>query len=227
MVPKHQTMNKLEQLKSMTQVVADTGDLDAMAQYQPQDATTNPSLLLKAADLARYQPLLLEAQRWGREQGGSPVSRAAAAGDYLAVSIGLEIQNIVPGRVSTEVDARLSFDREATIARARRLIDLYENRGSNRNRVLIKIAATWEGIQAARELERENINCNLTLLFGFAQAVAVPRAGFISFRPLSGAYSTGIWRQPGSRRSRRTRTPASCRLPESTIITNSTATTPR
>lgn len=179
-------MNKLEQLKSMTQVVADTGDLDAMAQYQPQDATTNPSLLLKAADLARYQPLLLEAQRWGREQGGSPVSRAAAAGDYLAVSIGLEIQNIVPGRVSTEVDARLSFDREATIARARRLIDLYENRGSNRNRVLIKIAATWEGIQAARELERENINCNLTLLFGFAQAVACAQSGIYLISPFVG-----------------------------------------
>lgn len=179
-------MNKLEQLKSMTQVVADTGDLDAMAQYQPQDATTNPSLLLKAADLARYQPLLLEAQRWGREQGGSPVSRAAAAGDYLAVSIGLEIQNIVPGRVSTEVDARLSFDREATIARARRLIDLYENRGSNRNRVLIKIAATREGIQAARELERENINCNLTLLFGFAQAVACAQSGIYLISPFVG-----------------------------------------
>lgn len=179
-------MNKLEQLKSMTQVVADTGDLDAMAQYQPQDATTNPSLLLKAADLARYQPLLLEAQRWGREQGGSPVSRAAAAGDYLAVSIGLEIQNIVPGRVSTEVDARLSFDREATIARARRLIDLYENRGSNRNRVLIKIAATWEGIQAACELERENINCNLTLLFGFAQAVACAQSGIYLISPFVG-----------------------------------------
>lgn len=179
-------MNKLEQLKSMTQVVADTGDLDAMAQYQPQDATTNPSLLLKAADLARYQPLLLEAQRWGREQGGSPVSRAAAAGDYLAVSIGLEIQNIVPGRVSTEVDARLSFDREATIARARRLIDLYENRGSNRNRVLIKIATTWEGIQAARELERENINCNLTLLFGFAQAVACAQSGIYLISPFVG-----------------------------------------
>jgi len=179
-------MNKLEQLKSMTQVVADTGDLDAMVQYQPQDATTNPSLLLKAADLARYQPLLDEAQRWGREQGGSPESRAAAAGDYLAVSIGLEIQNIVPGRVSTEVDARLSFDRDATIARARRIIDLYESRGSNRSRVLIKIASTWEGIQAARELEQENINCNLTLLFGFAQAVACAENGIYLISPFVG-----------------------------------------
>ncbi len=179
-------MNKLEQLKSMTQVVADTGDLDAMQQYQPQDATTNPSLLLKAADLPRYQPLLDEAQRWGREQGGSPASRATAAGDYLAVSIGLEIQNIVPGRVSTEVDARLSFDRDATIARARRIIDLYENRGSSRNRVLIKIASTWEGIQAARELEQENINCNLTLLFGFAQAVACAESGVYLISPFVG-----------------------------------------
>ncbi len=179
-------MNKLDQLKSMTQVVADTGDLDAIVQYQPEDATTNPSLLLKAADLPRYQPLLDDAQRWGREQGGSPASRAAAACDYLAVSIGLEIQNIVPGRVSTEVDARLSFDRDATIARARRLIDLYESRGSNRNRVLIKIASTWEGIQAARELEKESINCNLTLLFSFAQAVACAEAGVYLISPFVG-----------------------------------------
>lgn len=183
---RHRNMNKLEQLKSMTQVVADTGDLDAMVQYQPQDATTNPSLLLKAADLPRYQPLLDEAQRWGREQGGSPASRAAAACDYLAVSIGLEIQKIVPGRVSTEVDARLSFDREATVARARRLIDLYESRGSNRNRVLIKIASTWEGIQAARELEQDNINCNLTLLFSFAQAVACADSGAYLVSPFVG-----------------------------------------
>jgi len=179
-------MNKLDQLKSMTQVVADTGDLDAIIQYQPQDATTNPSLLLKAADLPRYQPLLQEAQLWGREQGSSPVSRAAAACDYLAVSIGLEIQQSIPGRVSTEVDARLSFDCDATIARARRLVELYEARGSNRDRVLIKIASTWEGIQAARELEGEGINCNLTLLFGFAQAVACAEAGVYLISPFVG-----------------------------------------
>jgi transaldolase len=179
-------MNKLDQLKSMTQVVADTGDLDAITQYQPQDATTNPSLLLKAADLPRYQPLLETAQRWGHRQGGSPGARAAAACDYLAVSIGLEIQNIVPGRVSTEVDARLSFDCEATIARARRLIELYESRGSNRSRVLIKIASTWEGIQAARELEKDEIKCNLTLLFGFAQAVACAEAGVYLISPFVG-----------------------------------------
>ncbi len=179
-------MNKLDQLKSMTQVVADTGDLDAISQYQPQDATTNPSLLLKAADLPRYQPLLDEAQRWGREQGGSPASMAGAACDYFAVSIGLEIQKLIPGRVSTEVDARLSFDRAATISRARRLIELYESRGSNRNRVLIKIASTWEGIEAARELEQDGINCNLTLLFGFSQAVACADAGVYLISPFVG-----------------------------------------
>ena len=179
-------MNKLDQLKSMTQVVADTGDLDAISLYQPQDATTNPSLLLKAADLPRYQPLLEEAQRWGREQGGNPATMAGAACDYLAVSIGLEIQQTIPGRVSTEVDARLSFDREATIARARRIIDLYENRGSHRSRVLIKIASTWEGIQAASELEREGINCNLTLLFSFAQAAACAEAGVFLISPFVG-----------------------------------------
>ena len=179
-------MNKLDQLKSMTLVVADTGDLDAIGQYQPQDATTNPSLLLKAAELPRYQPLLDEAQAFGRKQGGSPSGRAAAACDYLAVSIGLEIQQIIPGRVSTEVDARLSFDLEGTMARARRIIELYENRGSHRDRVLIKIASTWEGIQAARELEKEGINCNLTLLFSFAQAVACAEAGVFLISPFVG-----------------------------------------
>ena len=179
-------MNKLDQLKSMTQVVADTGDVDAIIQYQPQDATTNPSLLLKAADLPRYQPLLDEAQLWGRDQGASPAARAAAACDYLAVSIGLEIQQSIPGRVSTEVDARLSFDRDATVARAHSLIDLYESRGSHRDRVLIKIASTWEGIQAAGELEKQGINCNLTLLFGFAQAVACAEVGAYLISPFVG-----------------------------------------
>jgi len=179
-------MNKLDQLKSMTQVVADTGDLDAIIQYQPQDATTNPSLLLKAADLPRYQPLLDEARQWALDQESHPGARAGAACDYLAVSIGLEIQKTIPGRISTEVDARLSFDREATVARARRLIDLYESRGSDKSRVLIKIASTWEGIQAAAELEREGINCNLTLLFSFAQAVACADAGAYLISPFVG-----------------------------------------
>ena len=179
-------MNKLDQLKSMTQVVADTGDLDAIIQYQPQDATTNPSLLLKAADLPRYQPLLDEARKWAQDQESDPAARAGAACDYLAVSIGLEIQQTIPGRVSTEVDARLSFDRAATVARARRLIDLYESRGSDKSRVLIKIASTWEGIQAAAELEKEGINCNLTLLFSFAQAVACGDAGAYLISPFVG-----------------------------------------
>ena len=190
-------MNKLEQLKSMTQVVADTGDIDAIVQYQPQDATTNPSLLLKAADLPRYQPLLDEAQRYGRDHGGGPAAMAAAACDYFAVSIGLEIQQIVPGRVSTEVDARLSFDRAATIARARRLIDLYESRGGHRSRVLIKIASTWEGIQAAAELEREDINCNLTLLFSFAQAAACAENGVYLISPFVGRILDWHLRQSG------------------------------
>ena len=179
-------MNKLDQLKSMTQVVADTGDLDAIIQYQPQDATTNPSLLLKAADLPRYQPLLDEARKWALDQESHPAARAGAACDYLAVSIGLEIQQTIPGRISTEVDARLSFDRAATVARARRLIDLYESRGSDKSRVLIKIASTWEGIQAAAELEKEGINCNLTLLFSFAQAVACADAGAYLISPFVG-----------------------------------------
>ena len=184
MLLKQPEMNKLDQLKAMTQVVADTGDLDAIIQYQPQDATTNPSLLLKAAALPRYQPLLEEARDWGRAQQDD--NNAAAACDYLAVSIGLEIQNSIPGRVSTEVDARLSFDREATIAKARRLIELYESRGSSRERVLIKIASTWEGIQAARELEADGINCNLTLLFNFAQAVSCAEAGVYLISPFVG-----------------------------------------
>ncbi len=179
-------MNKLEQLKTMTLVVADTGDFEAMKKYQPEDATTNPSLLLKAAAMPQYQELLQQAQSWGHEQGGSAQMRAAAAGDYFAISIGLEIHKSIPGRVSTEVDARLSFDRDATIARARKIINLYEKRGSPRERVLIKIASTWEGIQAARELEQEGINCNLTLLFGFAQAVACAEAGVFLISPFVG-----------------------------------------
>ncbi|MEM7563157.1 MAG: transaldolase [Pseudomonadota bacterium] len=179
-------MNKLDQLKTMTQVVADTGDLDAISQYHPQDATTNPSLLLKAADLERYQPLLEEARNWAQNQGGDATQTAASACDYLAVSIGLEIQSIIPGRVSTEVDARLSFDTEATIAKARRLIDLYESRGSDRNKVLIKIASTWEGIQAAQALEKDGINCNLTLLFNFAQAVACAESKVYLISPFVG-----------------------------------------
>lgn len=179
-------MNKLDQLKSMTLVVADTGDLAAIRQYQPEDATTNPSLLLKAAAMEQYQHLLEQARIWGHEQEKDSIKAAAAACDYLAVSIGLEIQTSIPGRVSTEVDARLSFDQVATVDRARKIIAMYESRGSSRDHVLIKIASTWEGIQAARELEKEGINCNLTLLFCFAQAVACAEAKVFLISPFVG-----------------------------------------
>ncbi|HVL00451.1 MAG TPA: transaldolase [Dongiaceae bacterium] len=175
--------NKLEQLKSMTLVVADTGDVQAIKQYKPVDATTNPSLLLKAAALPEYQPLIEAAVK---EASGTGRERAADACERLAVAIGSEILEIIPGRISTEVDARLSFDTAAMVARARKFIDLYSRRGIGRDRVLIKIASTWEGIQAARILEQEGINCNLTLLFSFTQAVACAEAGVTLISPFVG-----------------------------------------
>jgi transaldolase len=178
--------NKLEQLKSMTLVVADTGDIEEIRRFHPQDATTNPSLLLKAAALPHYQSLIREARAWAHNSGGSNVEQLANCSDRLAVDIGREILDIVPGRVSTEVDARLSFDQVATVARARRLIDLYEEAGTERERVLIKIASTWEGIRAGEELEKEGINCNLTLLFGFTQAAACADAGVFLISPFVG-----------------------------------------
>ena len=177
--------SKLEQLRRMTDVVADTGDVDAIARFTPQDATTNPSLLLKAAALPRYADAL-EAARAAGAAGGSTTEQHQLACDAFAVRIGCEISRIVPGRVSTEVDARLSFDREATLSRARRLIDAYESQGVGRNRILIKIAATWEGIAAAAILEQEQINCNLTLLFGFEQACACADAGVFLISPFVG-----------------------------------------
>lgn len=176
--------SKLEQLKSMTTVVADTGDLAAIKQWQPQDATTNPSLLLKAAQLPVYQPLLDEALTYARKQSGNDL--IAEACDYLAVAIGKEILQVIPGRVSTEVDARLSFDKQAMVARAHKLIGLYEAQGIARSRILIKIAGTWEGIQAVEILEKQNIQCNVTLLFGFAQAVAAADAGAYLISPFVG-----------------------------------------
>ena len=178
--------NKLEQLKSMTLVVADTGDIEAIRQFAPQDATTNPSLLLKAAALPHYQDLIRQARLWAQEQGGSSTEQLANCSDRLAVEIGREILDIVPGRVSTEVDARLSFDTAATIERARKLIAMYEAAGLERQRILIKMASTWEGIQAAQLLEREGINCNLTLLFGFSQAAACADAGAFLISPFVG-----------------------------------------
>jgi len=178
--------SKLEQLKTMTTVVADTGDLDAIAQWKPQDATTNPSLLLKAAASDAYRPMLDEAVAAARKEGGSDAEQLAYATDMLAVLAGREILGLVPGVVSTEVDARLSFDTDATLARARRLIELYDRLGMDTRRVLIKIASTWEGIRAAEQLQREGINCNLTLLFSFIQAAACADAGAFLISPFVG-----------------------------------------
>ena len=171
--------SKLDQLKAFTTVVADTGDLDAIARLQPVDATTNPSLLLKAAALPRYAELLERARKAAQGDIG-------LACDQFAVAVGGEILKVIPGRISTEVDARLSFDSEATRQRAERLIGLYEEAGIGRDRVLIKIASTWEGIRAAERLEKAGIQTNLTLLFSFAQAVACADAGVYLISPFVG-----------------------------------------
>lgn len=178
--------SKLEQLRSMTTVVADTGDLQAIKQWKPQDATTNPSLLLKAASLPEYNPLLAAAKAFGLSNGSSTQEQLDLAGDQLAVAIGNEILQHIPGKVSTEVDARLSFDTNATVDRALRLMSYYENYGIDKSRVLIKIASTWEGIQAAKILEQRGINCNLTLLFDFSQAQAAADAGAYLISPFVG-----------------------------------------
>lgn len=178
-------MNKLDALKDMTVVVADTGDIEAIRQHQPADATTNPSLILKAAQLDAYQPLIADAISWAKQCNNSE-SLVGNACDKLAVAIGCEILQIIPGLISTEVDARLSFDREATIAKARKLIQMYHDAGIDKDRVLIKIAATWEGIQAAKALESEGIHCNLTLLFNFSQAVACAEADVTLISPFVG-----------------------------------------
>lgn len=178
--------SKLEQLRSMTTVVADTGDLQAIKQWKPQDATTNPSLLLKAASLPEYNPLLAAAKAFGLSNGTSSQEQLDLAGDHLAVAIGNEILQHIPGKVSTEVDARLSFDTNATVDRALRLMSYYENYGIDKSRVLIKIASTWEGIQAAKILEQRGINCNLTLLFDFSQAQAAADAGAYLISPFVG-----------------------------------------
>ena len=171
--------SKLDQLKAFTTVVADTGDLDAIARLKPVDATTNPSLLLKAAALPRYADLLQQA----RQSAGGDTGLAC---DHFAVAVGGEILKVIPGRISTEVDARLSFDGEATQRRAERLIDLYDRAGIGRERVLIKVAATWEGIRAAERLEKAGIQTNLTLLFSFAQAAACADAGVYLISPFVG-----------------------------------------
>jgi transaldolase len=179
--------SQLDGLKQHSVIVADTGDIDAIARWRPRDATTNPSLILKAAREARFSPLVEEALAAARGTAGmSEEVRLDEALDRLFVGFGRRILELVPGRVSTEVEARLSFDTAATEARARRLIELYESAGVPRERVLIKIASTWEGIRAAERLERDGIHCNLTLLFSFAQAVACADAGVTLISPFVG-----------------------------------------
>ena len=178
--------SKLDQLKSMTVVVADTGDIEAIQAFQPTDCTTNPTLILKAAQMPAYAHLVDEAVQWGRAQGGDQAAVVAGVCDRLAVTFGTELSRIVPGRVSTEVDAELSFNTAASVAKGRAIIADYQSRGVGRERVLIKLASTWEGIRAAEILEAEGINCNLTLLFCLAQAAAAAEAGAFLISPFVG-----------------------------------------
>ena len=178
--------SQLAQLKKMTAVVADTGDIEAIAKFQPQDATTNPSLLLKAASLPNYQGLVKDSVIWAKTQSDDAAQQVIDAADKLSVLIGLEILKTVPGRISTEVDARLSFNTAASITKAHKLIAMYNEAGISNDRILIKLASTWEGIKAAEQLEQEGINCNLTLLFSFAQARASAEAGVYLISPFVG-----------------------------------------
>ena len=179
-------MNFLEQLKTYTKVVADTGDFDSMMAYKPIDATTNPSLIYTASMDAKYNLLIENSILYAKSVSNDKAVQLKHAMDKLAVNFGLKILEIVPGRVSTEVDARLSFDTEASISKAHELIALYESNGISKERILIKIASTWEGIQAAEELEKEGIHCNLTLLFSFAQAVSCAEAKVTLISPFVG-----------------------------------------
>jgi len=176
----------LEQLKTMTTIVADTGDVEAIKAVKPYDATTNPSLVLKASQLPQYAPLIEAAIAYAKAQGGSKEQQIDNAADKLAVSIGQEVVKEVPGRISTEVDARLSFNTDAMVQKARKLMKLYNDAGISKDRVLIKLAATWEGIKAGEILEKEGINCNLTLIFGFGQARACAEAGVFLISPFVG-----------------------------------------
>ncbi len=179
-------MNLLEQLKSYTKVVADTGNFNSMLTYKPIDATTNPSLIYSASKDPQYSPLISDAVEYAKNKSANKNNQLSIAMDKLAVNFGLKILEIVPGRVSTEVDARLSFDTEKTIEKGRELITLYESAGIDRKRILIKIASTWEGIRAAEQLEKEGIHCNLTLLFSIAQAVCCAEAGVTLISPFVG-----------------------------------------
>ncbi len=178
--------NQLESLRAITTVVADTGDIEAIKKYTPVDATTNPSLLLKAASLPQYANLITQAITYAKTQSKVLEEQLLAAGDKLSVLIGQEILQLIPGRISTEVDARLSFNTQATIDKAQQLIAMYQEAGVDKSRILIKIASTWEGIKAAQKLEKEGINCNLTLLFSFAQARACAEAGVFLISPFVG-----------------------------------------
>ena len=178
--------SKLDQLRDMTVVVADTGDLEAVRRLRPQDCTTNPTLILKAVESPGGGDLVAEALRWGSGQGGGRDGVVGAVCDRLAVAFGAELSRIVPGRVSTEVDADLSFDTEATVAKARGIVAAYEALGVSRERILVKIASTWEGIRAAAALQREGIDCNLTLLFSLPQAMAAADAGAFLISPFVG-----------------------------------------
>ncbi|QNS15922.1 transaldolase [Mannheimia bovis] len=179
-------MSQLDELRKVTVVVADTGDIEAMKLYKPEDATTNPSLILSASALPQYAPLIEDAIAYAKTQSSDKDQQLVDAEDKLAVNIGLEILKLVPGRISTEVDARFSYDTEKTISKARKLIALYNDAGISNDRILIKIASTWQGIKAAEQLEKEGINCNLTLLFSQAQARACAEAGVYLISPFVG-----------------------------------------
>ena len=178
--------SKLDQLKSMTTVVADTGDIGAIKQFQPTDCTTNPSLILKAAQMPAYAELVDEAIGAAKKKGGSAAEAAIIACDRLAISFGTELTKIVPGRVSTEVDADLSFDTKAMIKKAHNIIEAYEERGVKKDRILIKLASTWEGVRAAEALQKEGIDCNMTLLFSLVQAAAAAEANAFLISPFVG-----------------------------------------
>lgn len=191
-------MTLLQSLQQYTVVVADTGDIDAIAKAKPQDATTNPSLILAAAQMPQYRGLIDQAVDQARSEGQTPEERMTILMDRLFVRFGIEILKHIPGRVSTEVDARFSFDTQATLLKARQLIGYYETAGIPRERILIKIGSTWEGIRAAEQLEKEGIHCNLTLLFSFAQAVACAEAGVTLISPFVGRIYDFYKKEKGS-----------------------------
>lgn len=178
--------SKLEQLRAITTVVADTGDIEAVARLKPVDCTTNPTIVLKALGTPAFADAVKEAVAWGKKQGGQSDAVVAAVADRLAISVGAALAGLVPGRVSTEVDADLSFDTQASITKARHIIAAYKERGIERERILIKLASTWEGIKAAEVLQSEGIDCNLTLLFSQAQAIACAEAKVFLISPFVG-----------------------------------------